>query len=76
MITAYYILRPYHTDKRELIREVLRRNALPVFLTSLTTAVGFFSLASSRLASGGTIAIWLDLFYTDDEEIDIVLRNH
>jgi spermidine synthase len=35
----------------------------------------FFALASKRLASAGTIAIWLDLFYVPDADIDIVLRT-
>jgi len=35
----------------------------------------FFSLASQRLAPGGTVAIWLDLFYIPDEDVDIVLRT-
>jgi predicted RND superfamily exporter protein len=49
IVTAYYLLRPRYSDKRELITEVLRRNALPVFLTSMTTAVAFFSQVSSTL---------------------------
>jgi spermidine synthase len=35
----------------------------------------FFSLASKRLAPDGTIAIWLDLFYVPDEDIDVVFRT-
>ena len=34
-------------DKREAIAESLRHNATPVFLTSLTTAIGFLSLNAS-----------------------------
>lgn len=47
LVTAYYLLRPSHTNKRDLIVDVFSRNALPVFLTSATTAMGFFSLATS-----------------------------
>jgi spermidine synthase len=35
----------------------------------------FFDLASKRLAPDGTIAIWLDLFYVPDEDVDVVLRT-
>jgi spermidine synthase len=35
----------------------------------------FFALASNRLATGGTIAIWLDLFYVPDADIDVVART-
>jgi spermidine synthase len=35
----------------------------------------FFALASKRLAREGTIAIWLDLFYVTDADIDVVLRT-
>jgi spermidine synthase len=35
----------------------------------------FFALAARRLAPEGTIAIWLDLFYVPDEDIDVVLRT-
>ncbi|MFB3112342.1 MAG: MMPL family transporter, partial [Gemmatimonadales bacterium] len=44
LVAAYLILRPQHSDRRSLITDVIRRNALPVFLTSITTAVGFYSL--------------------------------
>jgi spermidine synthase len=35
----------------------------------------FFALASKRLAPDGAIAIWLDLFYVPDEDIDVVFRT-
>jgi hypothetical protein len=35
----------------------------------------FFALASKRLAPDGAIAIWLDLFYVPDADIDVVLRT-
>jgi spermidine synthase len=35
----------------------------------------FFALAAKRLARDGTIAIWLDLFYVPDADIDVVLRT-
>lgn len=35
----------------------------------------FFALASKRLARDGVIAIWLDLFYVPDADIDVVLRT-
>jgi spermidine synthase len=35
----------------------------------------FFALAARRLAVGGTIAIWLDLFYVPDADIDLVART-
>lgn len=49
LVTSYYALRRGFTDKRALILQVVKRNALPVFLTTLTTAVAFFSLATSTL---------------------------
>jgi len=35
----------------------------------------FFALAATRLTSEGVIAIWLDLFYVPDADIDVVLRT-
>ncbi len=49
IVTAYYLLRPKHTDKHELIQASMRFNALPVFLASTTTAVGFLSLTTSSI---------------------------
>jgi len=61
LVTAYYLLRPRYTDKRELIIAVVKHNAMPVFLTSATTAVGFLSLMTSGInptrAFGYTVAI-------------------
>ena len=50
LVAAWVALRSKFDDKRALIVEVLRRNALPVFLTSVTTAIGFYSLTVSGLA--------------------------
>ena len=55
LVTAYYLLRPKHDDKRQLIMEVLRLNAVPVFLTSITTAIGFFSLTTSDIVPMRTL---------------------
>ena len=49
LVTAYFLIRHRFDDRDSLIREVIRTNALPVFLTSVTTAVGFFSLVTSEL---------------------------
>lgn len=49
LVAAWAALRPRYEAKRELITEVMRRNILPVFLTSVTTAVGFYSLTVSKL---------------------------
>ena len=49
MVSAYFLLRPGFSDKRPLIITMMRRNALPVFLTSITTAVGFFALTTSSI---------------------------
>jgi uncharacterized protein len=49
LVTAYFLLRPQFVDRRPLIIEVLRRNALPVLLTSVTTAAAFFSLVISDI---------------------------
>lgn len=67
LVAAWAMLRHQYDDRRALIIEVLRRQALPVFLTSITTAVGFLSLASSSLipvqmlgsmAALGTLLAW------------------
>ena len=50
IVAAWAALRSRYEDKQALIIEVLRRNALPVFLTSVTTAVGFTSLTVGKLA--------------------------
>lgn len=49
LVAAYYVLRPQFSDRRRLIIEVVRQNALPVSLTSLTTAAAFFSLVISKI---------------------------
>ena len=68
LIAAYYGMRGRFTDKRALITEVIRRNVMPVFLTSVTTAIGFYSLTAGNIiplqmlgytAGLGTIFAWL-----------------
>ena len=49
LVAAWTYLRREYDDKRELMIEVIRRNVLPVSLTSLTTAIGFYSLTVSGL---------------------------
>ncbi|MFK7739812.1 MAG: RND family transporter [Planctomycetota bacterium] len=49
LVASYFALRPQYSDKRSLIVEVLRINALPVFLTSVTTAIGFYSLTAGNI---------------------------
>lgn len=49
LVASYFALRPSHTDKRALIVEVVRINAMPVFLTSVTTAIGFYSLTAGNI---------------------------
>lgn len=49
LVASWLLLRSRHTDRKELILDVLTRNALPIALTSLTTAVGFYSLTVSKL---------------------------
>lgn len=49
LVASYYALKPYYTSKRNLIVEVIRINALPVFLTSVTTAIGFYSLTAGNI---------------------------
>jgi predicted RND superfamily exporter protein len=49
LVTAYFLIRHRFESRDALIVEVIRTNALPVFLTSVTTAVGFFSLVTSEL---------------------------
>lgn len=57
LVSAYLLLRPSHTDKETLIVEVIKRNAIPVFLTSITTAVGFLSLVLIDLAPVKQLAL-------------------
>lgn len=49
LVSAYFLLRPGFTDKRALILTTMQRNALPIFLTSITTAVGFFAMTTSSI---------------------------
>ena len=49
LVAAWAMLRTRIDDKRELLVEVVRVNALPVLLTSITTAIGFYSLTASEL---------------------------
>lgn len=58
LCASYFYLRRFMHSKRELIVEVLRRNALPVFLTSVTTAVGFYALTVSDLFPVRSMGAW------------------
>lgn len=49
LVASWVALRPHYSDRKALIMEVMERNALPVLLTSITTAVGFYSLTVSHL---------------------------
>ena len=68
LVAAWAALRHRSADKKAVLIEVLRRNALPVFLTSLTTTFGFLSLTVSEIspvrmlgytAAIGTVLAWL-----------------
>lgn len=50
LVASWMVIRGSAATKRDAILEALRRNALPVLLTSVTTAIGFFSLTVSGLA--------------------------
>ncbi len=67
LVTAYYLLRPRHADRKSLIMAVVKHNAMPVFLTSVTTAIGFLSLMTSGIMPtrmfGYTIALGTMLAY-------------
>ena len=67
LVAVWALLRSRFDDRKELIIEVMRRQALPVFLTSITTTVGFYSLVASDLkpvqmlgtmAAIGTLLAW------------------
>ena len=49
LVASYFALRHGYSDKRALIVEVIRINAMPVFLTSVTTAIGFYSLTAGNI---------------------------
>ncbi len=49
LVASWSALRGRYDDKRTLIIEVVRRNSLPLFLTSITTAVGFSTLMVSSI---------------------------
>ncbi len=50
LVASWMVIRGTAATKRDAILETMRRNALPVLLTSVTTAIGFFSLTVSGLA--------------------------
>ncbi len=49
LVSVYYQLRPDYSDKRDLIVTILEKNAVPVFITSASTAIGFFSMVTTTL---------------------------
>ena len=49
LLTAYFAQRARHRDKRALIQAVLRQHWMPALITTTTTAIGFFSLMTSRI---------------------------
>ena len=49
LVSAWAVLRGRYSDRETLIVEVIRLNALPVFLTTITTAIGFYSLTVSQI---------------------------
>lgn len=50
LVASWMVVRRTAETKHAAILETMRRNALPVLLTSVTTAIGFFSLTVSGLA--------------------------
>ncbi len=50
LVAAWLLMRGKFQSKAELIMEVIRKNAAPVLLTTLTTAIGFYSLVLNDLA--------------------------
>lgn len=50
LVASWMVVRRSAETKQAAILETMRRNALPVLLTSVTTAIGFFSLTVSGLA--------------------------
>ncbi len=49
LVSAWVTQRPHATSRRALIEAVVRQNAVPVLLTSITTAVGFCALTLSSV---------------------------
>ncbi len=49
LVAAWLLMRGQYEKKSELIIEVIRKNASPVLLTTLTTAIGFYSLMLNDL---------------------------
>ncbi|MEL6431719.1 MAG: MMPL family transporter, partial [Planctomycetota bacterium] len=50
LVASWMVIRRRADSKHSAILETMRRNAVPVLLTSVTTAIGFFSLTVSGLA--------------------------
>ena len=50
LVASWMVIRRRADTKHAAILETMRRNAVPVLLTSVTTAIGFFSLTVSGLA--------------------------
>ena len=49
LIAAWLLMRGHFTNRADLVIEVIRKNAMPVLLTTITTAVGFYSLVLNDL---------------------------
>lgn len=49
LVAAWLLMRSQYDNKAELIIEVIRKNAAPVLLTTITTAIGFYSLMLNDL---------------------------
>jgi len=49
ILAAYYRARRNGIGSKEAMRETLKKNLLPTFLTSITTAIGFFTLTTTEL---------------------------
>lgn len=49
ILATYYQKRNSNTDKKEALTYAFQKNLIPTILTTLTTAVGFFSLYSAEL---------------------------
>ena len=68
---VFTFLHRSENDRFTLVKESLRKNALPTFLTSATTALSFFSFSYSEirgasefgiLSSIGTLTAWITTF--------------
>ena len=72
ILAVYFIFRSQNQSHRKALLQSLEKNLIPTLLTSITTAIGFYSFTTAGirtisqmgiLAGTGTLLAWLTTYF-------------